>query len=217
MNVIFDPIVFGTVEYVMIALAVMVFAVLRFITPGYGMFYTPKWGPSVGNRLGWVMMESPVFICMAILWACSDRRSETALIVMASLFMLHYFQRSFIFPLLIKGKSRMPLCIILMGCIFNVVNAYLIGGWLFYVSPVDAYPSSWLYDPKFIIGTLIFLAGMTINMQSDHIIRHLRNPGNLRHYIPTEGIFRYVTLANDLGESTDRHSLSKPSYGFARR
>ena len=38
MNEIFDPIVFRTVEYVMIALAVMVFAGLRFITPGYGMF-----------------------------------------------------------------------------------------------------------------------------------------------------------------------------------
>ena len=65
MNVIFDPIVFRTVEYVMIALAVMVFAGLRFITPGYGIFYTPKWGPSLGNRLGWILMESPVFICMA--------------------------------------------------------------------------------------------------------------------------------------------------------
>ena len=102
MNEIFDPIVFRTVEYVMIALAVMVFAGLRFITPGYGMFYTPKWGPSLSNRLGWIVMEAPVFICMAILWASSSRRGEAALMVMASLFMLHYFQRSFVFPLLIK-------------------------------------------------------------------------------------------------------------------
>ncbi len=196
MNAIFDPIVFRTVEYVMIALAVMVFAGLRFIMPGYGMVYTPKWGPSWGIRLGWILMEPPVFICMAILWACSERSAETALIVMASLFMLHYFQRSFIFPLLIKGKSRMPLSIILMGCIFNVVNAYLIGGWLFYVSPLDEYAVSWLSGPKFIIGTVIFFAGMAINLHSDHIIRHLRRPGDRRHYIPKGGMFRYVTSAN---------------------
>ena len=202
MNEIFDPIVFRTVEYVMLALAVMVFAGLRFITPGYGMFYTSKWGPSLGNRLGWIVMEAPVFICMAILWACSSRRGEAPLMAMASLFMLHYFQRSFIFPLLIKGKSRMPLSIILMGCVFNVINAYLIGGWLFYVSPADEYPASWLISPKFIIGTVVFFAGMAINIHSDHIIRHLRRPGDRRHYIPKGGMFRYVTSANYLGEFT---------------
>ena len=203
MNEIFDPIVFRTVEYVMIALAFMVFAGLRFITPGYGMFYSPKWGPALGNRLGWVMMEAPVFICMALLWALSDRRGESALIVMAAIFMLHYFQRSFIFPLLIKGRSRMPLAIILMGCIFNVVNAYLIGGWLFYVSPMDAYPPTWLLTPKFIIGTMIFFTGMAINLHSDHIIRHLRKPGDRGHYIPKGGMFRFVTSANYFGEFTE--------------
>ncbi len=203
MNVIFDPIVFHSVEYIMIILAVVVFVALRFVTPGYGMFYNPKWGPTVGNRLGWVMMETPSFICMAVLWACSDRCGESALIVMASLFLLHYFQRSFIFPFLIKGKNRMPLVIILLGCIFNVINAYLIGGWLFYLSPVNSYPASWLANPKFIIGAMIFLIGMGINLQSDHIIRHLRKPGDHSHYIPKGGMFRYVTSANYFGEFTE--------------
>ena len=148
-------------------------------------------------------MEAPVFICMAILWASSSRRGEAALMAMASLFMLHYFQRSFVFPLLIKGKSRMPLSIILMGCVFNVVNAYLIGGWLFYVSSADEYPASWLLSPKFIIGVIVFFAGMAINIHSDHIIRHLRRPGDRRHYIPKGGMFRYVTSANYLGEFTE--------------
>lgn len=200
MNGIFDPIVFRSVEYIMIALAVVVFAALRFITPGYGMFYTPKWGPTVGNRLGWILMEAPVIVCMAFLWFVSPRRGELPLVVMTSLFMLHYFQRSFIFPLLIKGKSLMPLAIVLMGCIFNIVNAYLIGGWLFYVSPAGSYPQSWLVSPQFIIGTVIFFLGMSINLQSDHIIRHLRRPGDKGHYIPKGGMFRYVTSANYFGE-----------------
>lgn len=95
--------------------ALIVFVALHFIDAGYGIMYSRRWGASVNNRLGWVIMESPVFFAMLALWLCSPRRAETAPLVMALLFELHYFQRSFIFPLLIKGKSRMPLSIILMG------------------------------------------------------------------------------------------------------
>lgn len=94
----------------------------------------------------------------------------------------------------------MPLAIIIMGVLFNVINTYMIGGWLFYVSPADAYPTSWLYSPAFIIGTIMFFAGMGINLTSDYIIRHLRKPGDTGHYIPRGGMFRYVTSANYFGE-----------------
>lgn len=203
MNAIFTPIVFSTVEYVMMALAVVVFFALRFITPGYGIFYSSKWGPSVGNRLGWVLMEAPVFFAMAALWALSPRRAEIVPAIMGTLFLLHYFQRSFIFPLLMKGKSRMPLAIVGCGVLFNLINAYLIGGWLFYVAPAGMYPLSWLEDPRFIAGLIMFFAGMAINLHSDFIIRHLRAPGDRRHYIPKGGMFRYVSSANYFGELTE--------------
>lgn len=187
----------------MICLAVVVFIALHRITAPYGMAYSSKWGPSLPNRPAWFLMESPVVAAMLLLWLLSDRRGETSLIVMTSIFLLHYVQRSFIFPFLIKGKSRMPVAIMAMGITFNIINAYLIGGWLFYVSPADTYPVSWLASPLFILGTLIFLAGMAINLHSDYIIRHLRKPGDTRHYIPKGGMFRYVTSANYLGELTE--------------
>lgn len=187
----------------MIALAVMVFVALLFIRPGYGMFYSPKWGPAIGNRFGWFLMEAPVLACIILIWISSPRREETALIVMISPMLVHYFQRTFIFPLLLNGKNRMPLCIMLLGMVFNVTNAYLIAGWLFYVSPAGSYPTSWLLTPEFIIGALVFIAGMIINLHSDHIIRHLRQPGDRRHYIPRGGMFRYVSSANYLGEITE--------------
>lgn len=184
----------------MIGLAVIVFIALQKITAGYGMAYSAKWGPSLPNRVGWILMEAPVFFAMLALWLCSPRRGEPALIVMTVLFLIHYFQRSFIFPLLIKGKSRMPLAIMAMGITFNLVNAYMIGGWFFYVCPADRYPASWLASPLFILGTVVFFTGMGINLHSDYIIRHLRKPGDTRHYIPRGGLFRYVTSANYLGE-----------------
>ena len=188
--------IFDTFLIVMAVTAVIVFIALQFVEAGYGMMYTKKWGPAINNRLGWVMMEAPVFIVMAILWWCSSRRAEVAPLVMFLLFELHYFQRSFIFPLLIRTKGKMPLSIILMGVLFNVLNALMQGGWIFYISPADRYPSSWLLSPQFIIGTVIFISGMVINIHSDSVIRNLRKPGDTKHYLPKKGMFRYVTSAN---------------------
>ena len=199
----FDRAIYDTVIAVMLILAVVVFFALQYITAGYGMMYNKKWGLTLNNRLGWVLMEAPSFIAMLLFWLLSDRAAETSLIVMALLYELHYFQRSFIFPMLIRGKGRMPIAIIAMGVLFNLVNVYMIGGWFFYVSPADAYPTEWLYSPQFIVGIIIFFAGMLINLQSDHIIRHLRRPGDTRHYIPQGGMYRYVTSANYLGELTE--------------
>lgn len=80
----------------------------------------------------------------------------------------------------------MPLSIVSMGIIFNLLNALMQGGWIFYISPLDYYTAEWFYSPQFIIGVIIFFAGMFINIQSDSIIRHLRKPGDRRHYIPRE-------------------------------
>ena len=203
MYALFQPYFYYTVCAVMLALAVVVFIVLHRVTAGYGVMYTPKWGPAINNKAGWVIMESPAFVVMLLLWLLSSRSGEPALIVMTLLFLIHYFQRSFIFPLLIRGHSRMPWLIIIMGFVFNTVNAYLIGGWFFHVSADGSYPVAWLWSPLFILGTLIFLAGMVINLSSDHIIRHLRKPGDTNHYIPRGGMFKYVTGANYLGELTE--------------
>lgn len=191
---------FYTFLIIMSALALVVFVALYHVDAGYGKFYDSKWGPSVNNRLGWFLMETPVFVAMLLLWFFSERRGDVVRLVFLLVFELHYFQRSFIFPLLIKGRSRMPLSIILMGVIFNTLNALMQGGWIFYVSPAEMYPTGWLLDPRFIGGLLIFAAGMFINLQSDNIIRHLRKPGDTRHYLPRGGMFRYVTSANYLGE-----------------
>jgi 3-oxo-5-alpha-steroid 4-dehydrogenase. len=84
--------------------------------------------------------------------------------------------------------------------LFNTLNAFMQGGWIFYLSPPDAYPASWLGSVPFILGTMLFLGGMFINIQSDSIIRHLRKPGDTAHYLPRDGMFRYVTSANYFGE-----------------
>lgn len=185
---------------VMAVLAVPVFVALRHIDAGYGMMYTRRWGPAVNNRLGWVLMESPVFFAMLALWWLSGRRYELVPLVFLFVFELHYFQRSFIFPLMIRGRGKMPLSIILSGVTFNLLNAAMQGGWIFYVSAPDRYPVEWLWSWQFIVGLLVFVTGMAINLHSDNIVRNLRKPGDTGHYIPRGGMYNYVSSANYLGE-----------------
>lgn len=51
--------------------ALFVFIALYFIKAGYGMFRTASWGVSIDNKSAWILMESPVFFVMLILWAYS--------------------------------------------------------------------------------------------------------------------------------------------------
>ncbi len=183
---------------VMAALAVVVFIALYFIKAGYGQFFDPKWGPGIPNRLGWFLMESPVFLVMTLLWIASDRTWDVVPLVFFGIFQTHYLQRSLIFPWLIRGHNKMPLGIILMGVLFNTCNALMQGGWIFFFSP--SYPHSWLWSPQFIVGAALFFIGFVINLHSDYIIRHLRAPGDTRHYLPQGGMFRWVSSANYFGE-----------------
>ena len=153
----------------MIALAIVVFIALFHVKAGYGYLANGKWGPKINNKLGWVLMESPVFLLMLYMFLDSPRstfeKENIIYFALSAPFFIHYFQRSFIFPLLIKGHGKMPLTIILMGVIFNTINAYMQGEWLYYLSPADRYTNEWLSDPRFLIGMLIFSAGFYLNLR----------------------------------------------------
>ena len=122
---------YNTFLIIMAVIAVVVFIALYFVEAGYGYLFNPKYGFPIPNRVAWVLMESPVFILMTILWWLSDVRFEVAPLVLFAIFQTHYFQRSFIFPMLIRGNSKMPFGIMLMGMVFNSLNALMQGGWIF--------------------------------------------------------------------------------------
>ena len=197
---------------VMAVVAVIVFVALHFVEAGYGYLFDARFGRPVSNKVGWVLMESPVFVAMCLLWALSDVRFEAAPLVLFLLFQTHYFHRSFIFPMRLRGNSKMPLGIVVMGMLFNTLNALMQGGWIFYLAPEGFY-DDWFSKPQIYIGAAIFIAGMAINLHSDHIIRTLRKPGDTGHYIPYGGMFRYVTSANYFGELTEENAKFRlPSF-----
>ena len=205
---------FSLFLWAMTVLALAVFVALHFVEAGYGYLFNRKFGPGIPNRIGWMAMESPVFIAMCILWLCSDRALEAGPLALFILFQSHYLQRSFVFPLLIRGRSQMPLGIVLMGMVFNTLNALMQGGWIFYVSPAGYY-DGWFARPYIWVGGALFIAGMVINLRSDRIIRHLRRPGDTRHYIPYGGMFRYVSSANYFGELLEWIGFAVASWSWA--
>ena len=112
----------------MAVMAVIVFIALFFFKAGYGYLSSSNWGPKINNRIAWILMEAPAFIFLlyyTIRFALSGTdtgNSKIVLYIMAGLYLLHYFQRSFIFPLMMRGKSTMPVAVMLMGLVFNTLN-----------------------------------------------------------------------------------------------
>lgn len=190
--------------FIMALVCVVIFVALYFVDAGYGKMRSEKWGPAINNKVGWFLMEAPVFVVMLYLWSLSTVRFQVPYLIFFLIFQWHYFQRSFVFPFLLKGNSKMPIIIMFLSFIWNVINGYLQGYWLFHLAPAYApYESQWLTSWQFILGTTIFVTGWIINMHSDYVIRHLRKPGDSNHYLPQKGMYRFVTSANYLGEITE--------------
>lgn len=80
---------------------------------------------------------------------------------------------------------------------FCTYNGYLQSR---YLSQYAEYADDWVTDPRFLTGFALWLAGMLINIHSDHILRNLRQPGETGYKIPRGGLFEYVSAANYFGE-----------------
>ena len=197
--------IFYIVAFSMLGLAVLVFIVLFRKTAGYGQHYTKKWGWSINNKLGWVLMEVPTVLVYGFFFYrgyLQNGHFDLVPVIFFCAWNLHYVQRTFVFPFLIRGKDLMPMAIVLMGVIFNGINAYLQAYWLYILSP-DLYTTQWILTGRFIAGMSIFVIGFFINLQSDHIVRNLRPKDSTEAFqfkIPKGGMFKYVSCPSYLGE-----------------
>ena len=123
---------FDILVYSWFGLAACVFVVLFFISAPYGRHTRSGWGPTVPNRLGWVIMEAPSPLVFTACFVWGDNFSPAAFVFLG-LWLLHYVYRSFIYPFRLRGsaKKRIPVVIMTMAIVFNTLNAYINGRWLF--------------------------------------------------------------------------------------
>jgi hypothetical protein len=150
------------------------------------------------SRLGWLLMESPAVVLFAAIYALGDRAWQAAPLALAGLWMFHYVHRNLVFPFRLRESGkRMPVVIAAMAFAFNTLNAYVIARW---ISHLGEYPTSWLWDPRFILGAAVFAIGSGINHRADTTLIGLREPGESGYKIPEGWLFDRITSPNYLGE-----------------
>jgi 3-oxo-5-alpha-steroid 4-dehydrogenase 1 len=180
-------------------LAAAIFITLFFVVAPYGRHLSRGYGLAIRNRVGWIVMESTAPLVMAVCFALGWSQISAASLAFFILWEAHYIHRAFIYPLQRKDASKsMPWLVVSLGLIFNSVNAYLNGRYIFNLS--GGYPDSWMKDPRFILGIILFVAGFVVNRQSDAILSSLRKAGESGYKITSRGLYGRVSCPNYLGE-----------------
>ena len=192
---------FNLIIGVSVGIGLAVFVTLFFYPAPYGRHARKGWGPQIDNRLGWILMESVSPSGFFVLFMVGAWKTGLMPYVFLGLWFAHYLYRSFLFPALMRGNKRMPVLIVLFAILFNVMNSYLQGRYLFHFSPqVSQYATEWLVSAPFLIGVVLFAAGFVIHVTSDTITRNLRRAGETGYRIPHGGLFRWISCPNYFGE-----------------
>ena len=173
---------FELINYVWISVAVITFLLLVIfkIKAPYGRHSNNNWGAVISNKWGWFIMELPAFLIMPIITLMGPAEKNELTYLLVLLWVLHYFNRTFIFPFKLKTKDKkMPLIIVFSAILFNSVNGFLNGYFLGYL---NAELSS-VISLNVIIGLVIFFTGMYINKTADKHLISLRT-SNENYQIP---------------------------------
>ncbi|MCH2045736.1 MAG: hypothetical protein MK212_16585, partial [Saprospiraceae bacterium] len=181
------------------ALAIITFILLQFITAPFGRHTSKNYGPMIDNRLAWVLMEIPSPLVLSYFFFTGDAEKQLVPYIFWGLWMIHYTNRTFIYPLRQRDtKKKMPVMVMGSAIGFNLMNGFVNGYFLGNFSEI--YTDAWLQTPQFIAGISIFLIGMLINIQSDNILLNLRKPGETGYKIPKGGLFGQISCPNLFGE-----------------
>ena len=203
----------------MIFTGIGTFILLQFVTAPFGKHApnvnTWKFGPLWNARLCWLIMESPNVLHV---WRRSDCFVSAHINLhrklLLALFGVHYFNRAVVYSYRMSNSSKpMPLAIMMSALLFCCFNGYLQVESLCQKSypPINQY--------QYFLGLTFFVVGFMINLDSDNILRKLKQQRN-GYSIPVGGLFTYVSCPNFLGEIIEWIGFaiacgSKASFSFA--
>lgn len=179
-----------TVLWIIIGL--VIFPINLIYKAPYGRHTSKKWGISIDNKLGWIIMELPaLLVCPAIYFYFKIDFDISIMFI--CLWIIHYFNRTIIFPFRIKTKGKkMPLAIVLSAFFFNIINGLING---YFLSNINLHSVSIFL----ITGFLLFVLGLYINISSDNKLINLRKIKK-GYFVPKGGLFKYISCPNFFGE-----------------
>ena len=230
MSVTFPFLDLDKIALIWIVIALLLIPVQILIVAPYGRHEKATWGPRIGNRSGWIVMEvvSPVAFVAALVWAHARRLNisywqavemtvelEHIGLILVFLWLLHYTNRAFVYPLRTRTSGKfIPVAIVLFAIIFNSVNGVLNG----LAIGLGFFPRHW--TPLMTVGLVVFFVGFMINQVADSMLINLRKPGEKGYKIPQGFLFQYISCPNHFGEILEwvgfaLIALNVPAISFA--
>ena len=177
-------------------LAIISFLLLFKITAPYGKFSDRKYGVLINYKLGWFIQEiiSPLFLFYFFYTGDIEKTFIHWFLII--IWVLHYINRSIIFPLRLKKSSKMPISVILSAIFFNIINGFTNG---YYLGNLATFSDEYFLNINFIMGLLFFIIGVSINVNADNILIKIRNQ-NKGYQIPNGKLYNFISCPNYLGE-----------------
>jgi len=171
-----------------------------FYTTPYGKFMKADEKFKMASLPGWLLMEFPCLVAGITTFFLSGGNTKALVpLIFISIWQCHYIYRSIIFPLRMNSRAKaMPIAAVLFGMAFNTLNGFL-NGYAFAHSE-HLLDSTWLSTPQFMIGIALMVIGLSININSDTILKNLRKPGETGYKVPKGGLYRWVSVPNYFGE-----------------
>ncbi|KAF4723099.1 3-oxo-5-alpha-steroid 4-dehydrogenase 1 [Perkinsus olseni] len=170
------------------------------ITAAYGKMIESGYGSysfQIDPRLGWFLQEFPSLafplLCLLTQWS----NLHPCQVLLLGMLILHYLQRSIIYPVLMHSHRKTSISIVLYAFAFCCTNGSLQSAWTRCV-----FDPSQISAVQLVIGVSLYFTGLLVNLQSDHILRNLRRGAKdaQRYYIPYGGMFRFISCPNYFGE-----------------
>merc|ERR1711957_439373 len=149
------------------------------------------------GKVAWILQELPSLALPLICYGISNLQGINANVILLGYFIAHCTNRTLIFPLRMRGGKKTPFGVFISALGFCLMNGYINGR---YLATYAVYDKDYLTSPCFIIGSILFWVGLSINWHSDGILRDLRKPGETGYKIPQGGMFTYISGANFFGE-----------------
>ena len=240
-----DCISFISVCYIVVSILVLFLEMVWNIEAPYGKFYnvSRKRASSfpllnaiylypVPAKIAWLVQELPSFVVSIYFLSQSYldpliRESKLPIMnrIILGLFSFHYFNRTFIYSMKIRGGKPTAISAMFFAFVFTAINGYfqslgLLMYYEYYIFIDDSNGYINFNCIRLFGGIFLWFTGFMINKQSDDILRNLRKPGEKGYKIPRGGMFEYITSAHYFGENIEWLGLGiatngAPMYSFA--
>tara|TARA_B100000767_G_scaffold274580_1_gene308063 strand:- start:3193 stop:3993 length:801 start_codon:yes stop_codon:yes gene_type:complete len=191
---------YTTVLWCGLAYVVLIVIGALFSQAPYGRFASDQYGVSLSPNMGWFLMELPATLSFVFFYCQGDQRFEAVPLFFLAIWLIHYGNRGFIFPLLMRvakgAKGSFSIMVVGAGWLVTTLHGYLNAVFISHLS--EHLTPDWFSDPRFLIGMTIYAFGYIMNIHSDTIIRNLRSKdevarGDKVYRIPQGGLFKYVS------------------------